>query len=80
MQEYFVGGNCSREVAKLIFKSRSMSLDIKTNKRWKYADVLCVCCSEKEETMKELMLCKVLNNDNSISEKPAKFKDFLVVM
>ena len=76
MQEYFVGGNCSREVAKLIFKSRSMSLDIKMNKRWKYADVLCVGCSEKEETMDELMLCKVLNYDNSVSKKPAKFKDF----
>ena len=76
IQEYFVGGNCTREVAKIIFKARSMSLDIKTNKRWKYSDVLCVGCAEKEETMDEILMCQSLNYENSVSANPAQFKDF----
>ena len=42
-----------------------MSLEIKTNKRWKYSDVLCVGCAEKEETMDEILMCQSLNYENS---------------
>ena len=76
IQEYLIGGNCKREVAKMIFKARTMSVDIKMNKKWKYGDVLCVGCGEREETVDEILLCRNLNYENSVSEYQVSFKDF----
>ena len=39
IQEYFVGGYCSKKVSKLLFKARSLTLDIKKQQKWKYADL-----------------------------------------
>ena len=38
IQEYFIDGNCKKNISKLIFKARSKTLDIKTQQKWKYAD------------------------------------------
>ena len=51
-------------MARLIFKARSQTLDIKTQRKWKYSDIICIGCESKEETAKEIMTCKILNNEN----------------
>ena len=76
IQEYFINGNCNKRVAKTIFKARSKTLDIKVQKRWKYADLICVGCKLLEESGDEIMLCEVLNNQNKISEFPVTYDWF----
>ena len=38
MQEYLVDGNRNTKISKFIFKVRSMTLNLKTQKSWKYSD------------------------------------------
>ena len=61
IQEYLLDGNRNTKISQLIFKARTKTLDIKTWKRWKYDDDLCVGCSEKSETIEEILICKTLN-------------------
>ena len=42
MQEYLLEGNKNTYISRLIFKARGRNLDIKTHKKWKYDDDLCV--------------------------------------
>ena len=72
IQEYLSGG-CNVKLAKLIFKARSQTLDIKTHKKWKYADNLCSGCKVKEETGQEILECKKLNDNCNGS---VKYSDF----
>ena len=76
IQEYFIDGNCNKKVSKIIFKARSKTLDIKLQKRWKYADLLCIGCKLLEESGDEIMLCEVLNNENKSSEIPVNYDWF----
>ena len=76
IQEYFIDGNCNIKVAKIIFKARSKTLDIKLQKRWKYEDLLCIGCKVQEESGNEIMLCEVLNNENKMSEIPVNYNCF----
>ena len=61
MQEYLLDGNLNTKISQLIFKARTKTLDIKTWKRWKYDDDLCVGCSEKPETIEEILICKTFS-------------------
>ena len=38
MQGYLVDGNRNTKISKFIFKVRSMTLNLKTQKSWKYSD------------------------------------------
>ena len=38
MQGYLVDGNRNNKISKFIFKVRSMTLNLKTQKSWKYSD------------------------------------------
>ena len=58
MQDYF--GDRNLEVCKTIFNARGRNLDIKMHKKWKYNDMLCIGCSEKEESETEVLVCKGL--------------------
>ena len=42
IQEYLLDGNRNTEVAKFVYKARSKTLDIKTQKSWKYKDKFCI--------------------------------------
>ena len=64
MQDYLVSGLCNKKMAKLIFKARTETLDLKSYKKWKYDDILCVACKEKEETGEEILKCNILNKEN----------------
>ena len=59
-----MSGLCNKKAARLIFRARSETLEIKSHKKWKYEDVLCVGCKKNEETGEEIMNCDVLNADN----------------
>ena len=69
IQGYLVGGNCSINISKLIFKARSKTLDIKAQQKWKYEDKLCIGCSIKDETGEEILLCRNLSNTNNENEQ-----------
>ena len=61
IQEYLLDGNKNSEVSRFIFRARSMTLNIKTQKSWKYSDMLCVGCGVNSETGDEILSCKELN-------------------
>ena len=58
MQEYLLEGNKNTYISRLIFKARGRNLDIKTHKKWKYDDDLCVGCGKNVESEEELITCK----------------------
>ena len=76
IQDYFIDGNCNTKLAKLIFKARSQTLDVKAQKKWKYADQTCIGCQNIEETGEEIMICKSLNNENRKSDIIVKYDWF----
>ena len=57
IQEYLLEGNKNTEMSKLIYKARGMCLDLKTQKKWKYKDDLCVRCEQHSETGDLFMYC-----------------------
>ena len=69
-------GSCSKKLAKLIFKARSQTLDIKTQRKWKYADITCFGCNIREESGNEILTCEILNPENRRAENPLKYSDF----
>ena len=44
LQDYLLDGNINVKVAQFIFKARSMTLDIKMQKKWKYSDEQIIFC------------------------------------
>ena len=69
MQEYLIEGNKSTEISKLLFKARGSTLDIKTQKKWKYDDNLCVGCNLNIETIEEVLVCPKLGDKKEMPEK-----------
>ena len=57
MQEYLLEGNLNTKISQLIFKARSMTLDIKMQKKWKYSDSTCEGCGVNSETGQEILSC-----------------------
>ena len=57
IQEYLVDGDRDNNIAKVIYKARGMTLDLKTHKKWKYSDSLCTGCLKNEETGEEILRC-----------------------
>ena len=68
LQEYFIGGHCNKNLSRIIFKARSHTLDIKTPKKWKYADSICIGCKTQVEQGEEILICDILNNDNRLAD------------
>ena len=64
MQEYLLEGNKNIQISKLIFKARGKTLDIKTYKKWKYDDDLCVGCGVNVETVDEILTCTGYSDKN----------------
>ena len=76
LQEYFIDGNCKKNISKLIFKARSQTLDIKTQQKWKYADKICIGCKIKEESGDEILICENLNKENRDAINPIDYDWF----
>ena len=62
IQEYLLEGNQNTEISKIIFKARGQTLDIKTQKKWKYEDLLCVGCGIEIESLAEFLTCSSCGN------------------
>ena len=62
-------GNKNINVSKFIFKERSQTLDIKTQKKWKYDDKACVGCNVREETGEEILNCWYFGKDEQTKHK-----------
>ena len=58
MQEYLVEGSRDIRIARVIFKARGRNLEIKTHKKWRYDNDICVGCDENVESEDELLLCE----------------------
>ena len=70
IQEYMCEGSRNKEIAKVIYKARGKSLDIKTHKKWKYSDLMCIGCGEEVETVDEILSCSGLGkSENSVNPK-----------
>ena len=76
IQRYLSGEGCNVKLAKLIFKAKSQTLDIKTHRKWKYSDNLCSGCKLKEETGQEILVCKNFKEKNNDSTRDANYSDF----
>ena len=67
MQDYLAEGDRNILVAKTIYKARGMTLDIKTQKKWKYEDIQCEGCQVNIETGEEILKCEKLgSNENQV--------------
>jgi hypothetical protein len=66
MQEYLLEGNRNTKISKLIFKARGRNLDIKTHKKWRYEDKICVGCNRNEESEEEFLACEGFCGENDI--------------
>ena len=62
-QDYLLDGNYNTKISQVIYKARTQTLDIKTHKRWKYDDDICVGCSVNQETIEEIMNCTGLSDN-----------------
>ena len=57
-------------ISKFIVKARSCTLDIKTQKSWKYEDKNCVGCGLREEIGNEILNCEKLGKYEENQEIP----------
>ena len=44
-------------------------------KKWKYADNICIGCKIREESGEEILQCDILNIENRRAEFPVKYSD-----
>ena len=63
MQEYLMDGDVNVDVSKFILKARSKTLDIKSQRKWKYQDNSCIGCKVREETGDEILSCWYYGED-----------------
>ena len=80
MQEYLLEGNKNTYISRLIFKARGRNLDIKTHKKWKYDDDLCVGCGINVESEEELITCESLSANNEKASENYSYNCFFGVI
>ena len=67
MQDYLAEGDRNIVLSKVIFKARGKTLDIKSQKKWKYDDLQCEGCHQNVETGEEVLKCENLgSNENQV--------------
>ena len=76
MQEYLVAGCKDNRISRLIFKARGRNIDIKTHKKWKYDDDMCVGCGKNVETEDELLQCQGLKGDSEDKSEKYAYTSF----
>ena len=76
LQEYLLDGNKNVKVAKFIFKARSMTLDIKMQKKWKFSDTICVGCGVNDETGEEIISCSGYGDTSDLGSKLLLYSAF----
>ena len=76
MQEYLVDGSKDNRISRIIFKARGRNLEIKTHKRWRYEDDVCVGCGKNVETEDELLQCQGLRGESEENSEKYAYKWF----
>ena len=66
MQEYLMEGNKNTKLSQLIFRTRERTLAIKTHKKWKFDDNICLGCDDKIEIEDEFLTCRGLGDRNEM--------------
>ena len=66
MQEYLVEGSKNPKKSRLIFKARGRNLEIKTHKKWRYEDEICV-----GQMMSSYCVQGLVRKNETLSEKYA---------
>ena len=56
MQENMLCGDRNVNVSRFIFKARSTTLDIKSQQKWKYYDMLCSGCNTSAEAGEDIFV------------------------
>ena len=81
IQDYLLDGNKNIELSKLIFKARGQTLDIKTQKKWRYSDNVCTGCDLNLETIEEILTCSGLIKHDEVEEigRDESFLDIVMV-
>ena len=77
IQDYLADGDRNNSVSKIIFKARGKTLDIKSQKRWKYDDLQCTGCSQNIESGEEMMQCENLGSNQFGAEYSWFFSDLV---
>ena len=49
----------------MIFKARAKCLEIKSHKKWKYNDDICIGCGKNNETVEEFLSCNGYKDEKS---------------
>ena len=80
IQEYLLDGNQNTELARVIYKARGRTLNIKEHKKWKYSDNTCVGCSVRSETENELLSCPGFGEEGEGLTYSSVFEDNVNVM
>ena len=76
MQNYLTPTGLSLKQAKLLFQLRSRMLDVRTNFKNKYNDLLCPVCKEKPDTQQHVLECSaLLQNTNFITDSTVLYSD-----
>ena len=75
MQNYLSDGDRNTDVSKIIYKARGQTLDIKTQKRWKYDDVTCEGCQKNIESGEEVLKCENLGENDNLIEYSCFFSE-----
>lgn len=75
IQDYLRPNRISIQEAKFIFLVRTRMLDIKANFQNAHADMLCVACTDNDETQEHLLQCKVLGDDDMVVEEVPEYLD-----
>ena len=75
MQDYLAEGDRNVVISKIIFKARGQTLDIKSQKRWKYEDLQCEGCRDNIETGEEILQCEMLGKNVNKAEYSWFFSD-----
>ena len=65
MQDYF--GERKVEVCRTIFNARGRNLDIKMDKKCKYNVMLCIGCSNEEESENKVLVYKGLGDAKKLT-------------
>ena len=77
IQDYLADGDRNTSISKVIFKARGKTLDIKTQKRWKYDDLQCTGCNQNMESGEEIMQCEKLGKNQFGAEYSWFYSDLV---
>ena len=75
-QQPYLKPNQMVSIDEFIFLLRTRMLDIKTNYRNKYSDVICPICKSADDEQAHLLVCKELTQGTELVDPTMKYENF----